>query len=485
MSINFIKIRKVAYLCAAGITLAACGGGGGSSPGSPPPTSVQPPPTVTSQVAQGTVTGFGSVFVNGVEWETDDCEVTIDDESSDETQLEVGDIVEVAGGVDEEGNASCDTLEYDAEVAGSIDEVGADFIVVVGIRIEVNADTVFDREIPGGDVTGLMVGDFVEVSAFDTGDSYIATRIDLETDDGEIEVHGTVHALDTDNSTFMIDELRVDYALATFEDFGEQMIANGDQVEVEGQGFNADGALIADKVEYEDNNPYDDGEEGDEFEIEGYLSIAEDGSASVNGTPIVLASDATFEQGTADDFVDGARVEVEGYLDENGSLLVDEVSFDIESSIEIKAMLDAAPGESTIVLLGIDFYVSDTTQMEDDSSADDTYFNLADLMMGDWVEIQAAQAADGTYHAMRIEKEDQQDFVSIEAEIEAVEAESLVLVGITILLNAETQLPAGLTDIAELMAALQVGDEVEVEGVVQEAEQGGVEIVASSLSLDD
>ena len=137
--------------------------------------------------------------------------------------------------------------------------------------------------------------------------------------------------------------MTVNYASAAFDDFDGKDLEEGDYVEVEGLSFNADDQLVADSVEYKDNNPYDDGDEGGEFEVEGYLQVAEDNSLMLNDVEIILANDVTYEYGTAQDLVDGVKIEVEGSLNANRQLVVDEVKFKVESSAEVKAPIDGAP----------------------------------------------------------------------------------------------------------------------------------------------
>lgn len=475
------------WLCVLGFTgvLTACGGGGSSSSPAPGPLAVAPTP----QIAKGVITGFGSVYVNGVEWETDDCDLSIDDEVGDESQLNVGDIVEIEGSVDANGTANCLTLDYDSEVEGLITEIGADYLLVYGLRIDINDDTVFDEDLPTQSLTDLNVGDYVEVSAFSSADGYIATRIDLEIDDGEIELYGKVLNLDTTTSTFMIYELVVDFSGASFDDFEGKNLEEGDYVEVEGESFGPDGELIAISVEYKDNNPYDDGDEGDEFELEGYLSVAEDGTLTVNDVVIILAERVQFERGSSDDLVDGARIEVEGMLDANGALLVDEVKFKFESEIELKAALDDAPiqdadtGEWTISILGLTLTVIDTTQFEDSSATDETYFDITDLVSGDWLEVKAYKNDMGELVVTRIEREDASDVVEIEAELEAIDGNTLTLLGLDILVDSETQLPDEYADVAGFLdpaQGVQAGTELEIEGIFMDGS-----IIALSIELDD
>ncbi len=60
-----LHLMKALFVTAAVLGLAACGGGSSSSD-SAPHAAAQSVPVISS----GTVTGFGSVFVNGVRFET-------------------------------------------------------------------------------------------------------------------------------------------------------------------------------------------------------------------------------------------------------------------------------------------------------------------------------------------------------------------------------------------------------------------------------
>ena len=54
----------------------------------------------TSSTTVGTITGFGSVFINGVEYETDSSEISTDDnDNASESDLQVGMIVSLTGSV--------------------------------------------------------------------------------------------------------------------------------------------------------------------------------------------------------------------------------------------------------------------------------------------------------------------------------------------------------------------------------------------------
>jgi hypothetical protein len=54
-------------------------------------------------VASGAISGFGSIFVNGVEYATTNAQIDIDDQPGTESQLLVGEIVTVTGTVNADG----------------------------------------------------------------------------------------------------------------------------------------------------------------------------------------------------------------------------------------------------------------------------------------------------------------------------------------------------------------------------------------------
>jgi len=73
-----------------GIGLASSGGSGGGIGG-------------TGLTSSGTIDGFGSVFVNGVEFDTTGAEILVDDQRVGEEALGIGMVVLVVGEVNADG----------------------------------------------------------------------------------------------------------------------------------------------------------------------------------------------------------------------------------------------------------------------------------------------------------------------------------------------------------------------------------------------
>lgn len=195
--------------------IAGCGGGGG---GQPSFTGID-----RLGVSSGTITGFGSIFVNGVEWRTTGAGIEVDGQPGTEADLQLGQGVVVRGKLDAGGKSGrADSVAAEGEVEGPVAAIdtAAGTLVVLGQTVRVVTATVFAADIAGG-LAGLVVGDGVEVSGYRDSTGVIrATRIERQEPGDEAGVKGRISGLDPGNQRIMIGSLVVDYAAATLEDFG-------------------------------------------------------------------------------------------------------------------------------------------------------------------------------------------------------------------------------------------------------------------------
>ncbi|NNF61716.1 MAG: hypothetical protein HKN06_10380 [Gammaproteobacteria bacterium] len=476
--------------------LVSCGGSGGGSEATlaPPPGNDTPPADNgidRGGVARGVITGFGSIFVNGVRYDTSSAVFTIDDAPGSEADLAVGKIVTVVGVIDEDGeNGTADEVTFDDEVEGPIDsiDVAGGTLVVLGQTVLVNAETQFDDSIVPNGLEGLSEGQVVEVSGFVGADGSItATHIEL-TDDTEFEVTGVVSGLDTAAMTFLLNDLVVDYSGATLEEFPDGQIEDGMRVEAEGTMFGAAGELIASTVEFEEDDflSGDDDDDGDtEIEIEGLITrFVSATDFDVSGFPVTTDDSTEYENGSASDLAEDVRIEVEGVRDEAGVLVAEEVSFRPVAEIEIEAPVDAVDAEGgSVTVLGIVIGTTATTQFEDDSDQDAGAFSLSDLNVGDWVKLTAFAAADGGLVATQLERDEAEDEIRVEALVDAVAQPDFEMLGLTIQTDDNTEfedandMPLSADD---FFAQVTSGSEVQVEGTVI----GDGVILASEVELE-
>ena len=146
-------------------------------------------------VSSGSVTGFGSVFVNGVKFETDNSTFDVDG-NPDGTQddLAIGMIVQVSGSINADGiTGNATSIRYDDELQGPVkgpitydaDRVTATF-TVLGVTIIIDSGSTsfdIDGDLPVNTLSILTASEDnnVEVSGFfDSSGNLKATRVELK-----------------------------------------------------------------------------------------------------------------------------------------------------------------------------------------------------------------------------------------------------------------------------------------------------------------
>ena len=436
------------------ISLAACGGGGGG--GSTPVSSTTPPPVtqpepIPVEVKLGTVTGFGSIFINGIRYETDDdTEYGKDDSDASEDDFAVGMMVRVRSRSQNAiGERIAERVEYDEDIEGPVDEVNGDVLVVFGQTV-LTADATFDDGLSAADV---RQGDILEVSGQRGPDDelvagYIERKADVDVD--EYEVRGQVRNLDEVAQTFEIGGLEVDYSLAALDDL-DGGIENGMLVEVEDadksyqpQSF----VVVATEVEGEDRLEFRDDDENDrqsredDYEIEGLISSVDaDSSSFFIGEVLVVYSAATlFEYGTADDLAPGVKVEAEGDRQADGGIRADKIKF-ARNAARVSGLVEAVDEDAmTLEVLGVVVRVSEATEVEDDRSEAERFADLM-LMTNEFVEVEGVQDGNAI-RAFELEREDDADD---DSELRGVlqqfdeTAGTVMLFGVTINTDGQTE----------------------------------------------
>lgn len=439
------------------LALSACGGGGGGSGGGtaadpvPGGTTNPPPAATTDLLTVGAITGFGSIFVNGIKFETGSASVTLDGASASESDLSIGQVVAVLGAVNDDGiTGDASQIIFDDNVEGPISAIDAvaGVLVVLGQTVIVDSSTTFDDRISPPGLDGLLVGDVVEVSGFVRSDDAVqASRIEPKPAGQLFEVNGVVAALDVVASTFVISDLLVDYSQATLRDFDSGSISNGDLVEVKGATFDAAGAFLAQDIELKSLLPDmggDDNNSRDEVEVEGLITrFASAQDFDVAGITVITNDATRFENGTAADLGLDVKVEAEGQLQSDGTLLARKVSIRRGGSARVEATVqDVDAANNRFTVLGIAVRLDALTRIEDSSDADNSRFSLGDLRSGDWVEVRGTEnpAGSNTILASRLERDDPDDEVEVQGRVDNFSAnETLSILGVTIQVDAGTQ----------------------------------------------
>jgi hypothetical protein len=399
--------------------ITACGGGGGGS--------VAGGGIGGTGVTSGTVSGFGSVFVNGIEFETDGASRDVDDEIStsngfdDDTVLGIGMVVTITGSVDADAmTGTADSIVYDDDVEGPVAAIQEDLDMVtktfniLNVSVVVNRNTTVFENTAYGD---LAQNDLLEVSGYFAADGKLsATRVEkqgvLVLGASEVELKGTVSDFDGIDS-FMLGAIKVTFDGTTeFEDL-PGIVANGQFVEVEGTLETAT-SITASRIEREDESLGDD---VDEISLEGIVTDFIDiGNFKVSGQR-VNAMNATFEPaalktGIADD----ARVEVEGSI-VNGILRADEVQQrggNVQLSAVVLSTNNMARTLRMQVVQGqpaITVSVNNQTQIEDELPGGDESLDFNGIVAGDFLNVEGFLDDTDRLIAAQIERDEVDDIV--------------------------------------------------------------------------
>ena len=473
------------------LALASCGGGGS---GATEDTTI-PPSSVSAISAVGQITSFGSVYVNGVEYDTTGASYDVDDAAaSSDSSLSVGMVVKVQGSVNADNRTgSANSISYDDEIEGIVENLMTDAadpsiktFTIMGVAVQADQNsTNFDGEDdPGFGFDTIMDGDNVEVSGEYSGDVLIASYIEKQdAADDDYEAKGTVTEYDDVDSFVLVlrNGSTLNVTVAAGAEIPAAGIANDQYVEVEGSipdPVNFPDSILATKVELEDEDGLED--EDDEVEIKGILNYdVEADSWSVRDVTVAFSENTEYnpeglQDGIADKSASGLTVEVEGqYLED--ILQVDEIELE-EDELEFKGdamvLSSTGPRDGTIQLSfgaatgTVDIIVTADTMFLDDEATDN--FDLNSIMDSPKVEIEARWGDDGTsIYASSLHLEDDAGY-EIEGPLRAIDEASLTVLDVTFGINAETFFANGtpiIDDVVEVedIDADGIADSVEIE----------------------
>src|SRR5262249_22691322 len=157
------------------------------------------------------ITGFGSVFVGGIEFDTSGATVTIEGDLAVVEDLKLGMVASVRGRVDaRSGRGIADRIAVEHLVEGPVGAVdtASGTLTRLGQQVVTTPNTVFDAS----PLSELKPSEYVEIGGFfDASNKIRATRVGRQLRKLEIAVEGFVQQLDTRAKTFRLEALTVDF----------------------------------------------------------------------------------------------------------------------------------------------------------------------------------------------------------------------------------------------------------------------------------
>lgn len=435
----------VGLLALAGVVVSCGGGGYGNSYMAPAST----PPPAQHMVTMGAITGFGSVFVNGLEFDTTAAAITVDGATATQAELRAGDFITVHGHHDSgSGKDVAEQIDFRGDVQGPVSAIDATAmtLTVLGQTVGVSANTSFDDDISPASLAGIAVADIVEVSGMRAADGTIhATRIEKKPAGSPLRVIGVAAGTDSAAMTLMINALTVNFTAATLADFPATGPKDGDLVEATGSALNADGLLQARRLELLGANDMN-ADQDDEAQLEGLITrFASASDFDVNGHPVRTSATTEFDGGTAGDLALNVAVEVEGTIDSAGVLAASKVRIGHAADARLIGQVDSVDaGAGTVTVLGTLVSTDAMTRFDDHGSQKTQTFNLSSVQPGDWLEIRGQQASgSATLTAMRIDRLQPQSRVEISGVVLNATAPNFTILSTPIATDGNTQFSGG------------------------------------------
>ncbi len=389
-----------------------------------------------SGITSGSVSKFGSVFVNDVEFGTTAAVVVVDGAekgSGDQVVLDnlaIGKLVRIEGPAAGDGTGTAQRIVYNEDVVGpveSITVVDADTrkLVVMGQTV------IADRQTNLVDLTlaTIAVGNVVEVSGF--GDDqgfihagYLKKRADVYIPGSEAQVRGTATDVDALLRTFKISQLTIDYSTADVSQLINGTPQAGQLVEVKGT-LNAGGTLAAALVEPEDILGVADAEN---VEIAGIVTFFNSISDFEVGGIAVQTDGATeFNDILPEDIGAGSWLIVKGSLN-SGVLLADTIRS--AASVNIESNVAAPPSANTLTLEGLSPLSVSANDLTKFVGAAGT---VGGIQAGDHVKIFGTSFSSGTATASKIIVQKQaKTTIVLRGPVEGTAGGLIAVIGVTI-----------------------------------------------------
>ena len=399
--------------------------------------------TVAS-VSVGAISRFGSIFVNGVEYDTTTAAVSINGQSAAAGALQVGQVVVVQGVLNANGTTGkAAQVEFNTSVEGPVAAADptASTLTVLGQTVYVSPQTSLASD-AGGTPTfaSFTPGTPVEISGFANANGGItATRVELKLQVAAYLIAGAVTSVNSTSYQLTINGASVDFSGATLIGFpAAASVQIGDVVQIASAPTQSTGTLLATRVTLLAGVTGGSGARG---EIDGDVSrFASPADFDVDGTHVSTNAQTVFQNGTAAQLAADIEIAVQGNFDATGTLVAATVQFAHSTPILVKGTVAAVdPTTNSLTVLGIGVTTDASTRFEDQSAAPVSPFNLGAVAVGDFVEIHGSLTSANTVAAALLTREEPGGEAELRGAATTAITPSLMLLGVPALTSSTTQ----------------------------------------------
>lgn len=357
------------WLLLAGSALSGCGGGGSMVAGLPGTGGTGSP-----LFAQGSITGFGSVIINGIKFDDTQASVQVDGLALTSDALRLGMIAGVRGerNTADASLGTATTIEVWSIALGPVTRVASDSFEVMGMSIQTDANTSLDGI---STVSALTVGQTVQawgLQAGSDGQQWAASRVALQPTSSSLVSTGLVKSSE---DTLSVNGWQISGAAS--------VVLKEDQlVRVQGAAGSSKNLVLTHAKVL--SSGFESSPQG-RAEIEGVVTSAPLANHFMMGAISVDASNAALSV-VLRTLVQGSRVEVYGdWL--AGVLVANQIKLEGNKNrlIELDARIDQFTSAGNFVMRG---------QLCDASAAEFANGTLASLRQGIRVKVTGNKVGD-------------------------------------------------------------------------------------------
>lgn len=447
--------KSIAVIAITSLVLAGCGSD-----------DEEPVSHVTSS---GVISGFGSVYVNGVRYTTKDSYIIANGRKSDEAALKVGMKVVVAAQKSSNDGSNALEVTYLADVIGAIDaiDLGDSSLTILGQTYLITKATKLDNVL----FTELTVGTFVELSAFENEyGNFMVSYLEIKEQQAEQQLTGTISKINKVNKTFTIGQLLVNYVDADVTG----LLNAGSLVLIKSKFPAIDNEFVADEVTAQGLILFIDGT----LELAGIVEDMDKEEEStiikLSGRKYALTDSSDFTQGDDEDLQIGSQVSLIATVIEQESTTsiypINSIRVELANEISLEGIVESITNDSFTIFSQV-FSVDSYTQYEDDSEQELRNFNFSDIAIGDRLALDAYEV-NGLLISRKIQREEtgaiEHDSHDIEGIVDSIDTHqtSFSVKGIVVLTDEHTEFEdvQGVNvDQATFFTSLALNDEVEVE----------------------
>lgn len=355
-------------------------------------------------ISVGRLTGFGSMYVNGVKFNTDNATFIRDGVGSkSQGDFSTGEIVRINGTIDSnKTTGTANEVIFTDLLEGVVTSVASGkSIEVLGQKVNTNSLTVlhgFNK------LSDLKLDNVLEVSGFSVNNQILASSIKLISETyvtgSSLELEGFISNLDSSAQTFSINNISIDYSMADFMGVNSAALANDQYVTVSAEENINNGTLSALLITLND----DELEEDIYYEIEGFVTqFTSSSSFELDGVSVLTSPSTTYINGAAADISSDSHLIITGSVNAQNVLFAESIKIlNVEDEVLLEANIESIDLQNqTISVLGQSVRIDSFTLISDETVEDNYSIALADFLVGDSVFV-SGRNVEGVFLADRL-----------------------------------------------------------------------------------